>query len=82
MYMCGLCAGWSRDCLGATRSRTRPVIYCHLSQQRFYFCFETFPLSTFVSVESALSIRCILGDTRIWVGDPSTSSCIASANRP
>ena len=25
-----------------------------------------------------LSIRCILGDMRLWVGDPSTSSCLVS----
>ena len=25
-----------------------------------------------------LSIRCILGDIRLWVGDPSASSCVVS----
>ena len=27
---------------------------------------------------SYLSIRCMLGDIRLWVGDPSTSSCRVS----
>jgi len=29
-------------------------------------------------VSNNLSIRCILGDVRLWVGDPSTSSCLVS----
>jgi len=29
-----------------------------------------------------LSIRCILGDIRLWVGDPSTSSCLVSLPQP
>ena len=28
-----------------------------------------------------LSMRCLLGDVRLWVGDPSTSSCIVSLPR-
>ena len=33
-----------------------------------------------VSITS-LSIRCILGDKRLWVGDTSTSSCLVSLPR-
>ena len=32
-------------------------------------------------VERTLSIRCILGDIRLWVGDPWTSSCLVSLLR-
>jgi hypothetical protein len=32
-------------------------------------------------MQDVLGMRCILGDIRLWVGDPSTSCCLVSQPR-